>query len=102
MGLGRLCATSEGRQLELCGESVLGEDVENGVKVAPGEEPTLDPLTLPSHTPEGQGGDNPPVPAHGDQPPGCKSSACVSSSSNPTTPPKEIGGRLLGGLRHGV
>lgn len=55
MGLGRFCTTSEGRQLELCGKSVRGEDVENGVKVAPGEEPTLDPLTLPSHTPEGPG-----------------------------------------------
>lgn len=45
MGLGRFCATSESRQLELCGKSVQGEDVKKEGKAAPGEEPALEPVT---------------------------------------------------------
>lgn len=45
MGLGRSCATSESRRLELCGKSAQGEDVKKEVEVAPGEEPALEPLT---------------------------------------------------------
>lgn len=53
MGLGRFCATSESRPLELCGKSAQGEDVKKEGKVAPGEEPALERL-LRSHLAAGE------------------------------------------------